>query len=135
MKLNIYSLSICILILVCVTAVKVFKIEENRYNLLQMGTFQMRNPKLVTRILTMDQIEKKEVVLVLYIRANCPYCRKVLESLKGMHKTIVIKDIGNNAQYAQQLVQIGGKQQVPCLVINGKPLYESNDIIEWLENH
>lgn len=32
------------------------------------------------------------------------------------------------------LVRIGGKKQVPCLVINGKPLYESDDIIAYLRS-
>lgn len=31
--------------------------------------------------------------------------------------------------------KIGGKTQVPCLVIDGKPLYESLDIIEWLKTN
>jgi len=31
-----------------------------------------------------------------------------------------------------ELIEIGGKGQVPCLVHNGKPLYESTDIINWL---
>ena len=34
---------------------------------------------------------------------------------------------------AGTLVSVGGKQQVPCLFIDGAPLYESGDIVEWLE--
>ena len=30
------------------------------------------------------------------------------------------------------LIRIGGKKQVPCLVINGRALYESEDIIAYL---
>ena len=33
------------------------------------------------------------------------------------------------------LIEHGGKEQVPCLFIDGKPLYESLDIIAWLEEH
>ena len=29
----------------------------------------------------------------------------------------------------------GGKRQVPCLFIDGKPLYESSDIIAWFEQN
>ena len=36
---------------------------------------------------------------------------------------------------AKELIQVGGKQQVPCLFIDGKPLYESLDIIRWLEEN
>ena len=31
-----------------------------------------------------------------------------------------------------ELIAIGGKGQVPCLVIDGQPLYESDDIIQYL---
>ncbi len=30
------------------------------------------------------------------------------------------------------LIHIGGKKQVPCLVIGNKPMYESDDIIAYL---
>jgi len=30
------------------------------------------------------------------------------------------------------LVSIGGRKQVPCLVINGSAMYESDDIIAYL---
>ena len=33
------------------------------------------------------------------------------------------------------LVRIGGKKQVPCLVADGRPLYESDDIIAYLREH
>jgi glutaredoxin len=32
----------------------------------------------------------------------------------------------------QRLVEVGGKKQIPCLFIDGKPLYESKDIVAWL---
>ncbi len=47
--------------------------------------------------------------------------------------TIPMKDTHENPAYRQELIKIGGKPQVPCLVINGKALYESNAIIEWLK--
>ena len=33
------------------------------------------------------------------------------------------------------LIEVGGMEQVPCLFIDGKPLYESLDIIAWLNAH
>ena len=33
------------------------------------------------------------------------------------------------------IVERGGKFQAPCLFIDGKPLYESLDIIDWLKAH
>lgn len=72
--------------------------------------------------------------LILYIRPSCPYCQKVLLFLKRENRTLTMRDIGD-ADALRDLIRIGGKQQVPCLLINGKALYESDDIIEWLKGH
>ena len=32
----------------------------------------------------------------------------------------------------ERLVEVGGKRQVPCLFIDGKAMYESDDIIAYL---
>ena len=29
----------------------------------------------------------------------------------------------------------GGKEQIPCLFIDGQPLYESQDIVKWLRKN
>ena len=73
--------------------------------------------------------------LVLYIRPSCPYCQKVTNFLSSQKKSIPTKDIGTDKNALNELIQKGGKRQVPCLMINGKPLYESNDIINWLKKH
>ena len=49
--------------------------------------------------------------------------------------TLSKKDINESPLYRQELIQIGGKPQVPCLVIDDKALYESDDIITWLRNN
>ena len=45
------------------------------------------------------------------------------------------RDIIESEETAKQLVTVGGKRQAPCLFIDGKPLYESQDIIDWREAH
>ena len=35
----------------------------------------------------------------------------------------------------QRLVKDGGKEQIPCLFIDGQPLYESQDIVKWLRKN
>ena len=84
---------------------------------------------------TMRQSSIEKPHLVLYSRSSCPYCKKVTNYLKKEHKKIPIKDIGKDSNAANELVRIGGKRQVPCLVINGKALYESSAIIDWLKAH
>lgn len=73
--------------------------------------------------------------LTLYYFPGCPYCQKVLRFLKDSAIPIPLKDIHANGAFRQDLIKIGGKAQVPCLVINGQALYESNDIIAWLRDH
>lgn len=72
--------------------------------------------------------------LELYKRDFCPYCRKVMEYLENKNRTDVeFKDIAKDPEAKKTLVEVGGKEQVPCLFIDGKPMYESLDIIDWLE--
>lgn len=72
----------------------------------------------------------------LYKKETCPYCRKVMQFIADSGRTdIEMKDIATNEENRRHLVEVGGKQQVPCLFIDGKPLYESGDIIEYLKEH
>lgn len=71
-------------------------------------------------------------MLELYYSPYCPYCIKVLNALKGMSVRVTLKNINEDKEAAKTLVEVGGKRQVPCLFINGSPLYESDDIISFL---
>jgi glutaredoxin len=73
--------------------------------------------------------------LTLYHFDGCPYCHRVREYLRQEGITVPMKDIRQNPTDKQELTKIGGKAQVPCLVIDGKPLYESMDIIEWFKQN
>jgi glutaredoxin len=63
----------------------------------------------------------------------CPYCQRVRDFLAKENITVPMKDTRENPAYREELIKIGGKPQVPCLVIDGKALYESLDIIEWFK--
>ena len=71
---------------------------------------------------------------LLYYKKSCPFCQKVLRFMEANHLTM---DTRETTQPGNQndLVRIGGKKQVPCLVINGKPLYESADIVAYLREN
>lgn len=71
--------------------------------------------------------------LVLYWRPGCPYCDDVIDYMKEHTIPVQLRNI-QNAQYRKELIQIGGRQQVPCLTIDGKPMYESKCILRWLQN-
>lgn len=69
----------------------------------------------------------------LYYKKSCPYCVRVLRFLESNGITLDLRDTmqpGNQ----NDLIRIGGKKQVPCLVINGRALYESEDIITYLRD-
>lgn len=44
-------------------------------------------------------------------------------------------DIYVDSKNEEELIRLGGKDQVPMLLIDGEPLYESDDIIEWFKNN
>jgi len=72
--------------------------------------------------------------LELYYYNACPFCRMVLRTIDELeiHDEIVMKDTLSNRTYSQELLQMNGRTQVPCLVIDGKPLLESADINQFL---
>ncbi len=74
------------------------------------------------------------MTLELYKMDSCPYCRRVMDYISSAGRTdIIYKDIIQSDEAEKTLVSVGGKRQVPCLFIDGKPMYESMDIIHWLE--
>ena len=72
--------------------------------------------------------------LVLYSMESCPFCQVVLTYLNDNNITLEIRDIIQQSEYRAELIEKGGKSQVPCLLINDTPLYESMDIIKWFKD-
>ena len=83
-------------------------------------------------------------MLELFQAEDCPYCQTVRTTLTELGVSYVIhnprtatKDDTRNAQTQAELVALGGKDQLPFLVdhTRGATLYESGDIVEYLEQH
>lgn len=70
--------------------------------------------------------------LDLYMKPTCPYCARVLGVIDEIGADVEIHNISEDSAARDTLISVGGKQQVPCLFIDGKPMYESSDIINWL---
>ena len=108
----------------------VFGQKMNKYNVIKIdmnSEYQMIDKK---------EEEKTMRSLVLYKKETCPYCRKVMGFISSAgRKDVIYRDIVEEADAAEELVRVGGKRQVPCLFIDGKPLYESLEIIRWLEEN
>lgn len=73
--------------------------------------------------------------LVLYFKPTCPFCNKVISFMQEKRIEIPVKNVAGSDAVRQELIKTGGKGQVPCLVIDGKALYESDEIIRWLDKH
>ena len=68
----------------------------------------------------------------LFIMETCPFCRKVLAAMDELGVELPTVDITAEPAAREELERVGGKVQVPCLFIDGRPLYESDDIIAYL---
>ena len=73
--------------------------------------------------------------LTLYQYDSCPFCAMVRNFMDQNNIKVLMKDTLLDPAARRELIQIGGKGQVPCLVIDTEPLYESRDIIQWMQEH
>lgn len=74
-------------------------------------------------------------MLTLYMTPTCPYCQKVIALIEELNLTVEMKDIKGNDAFREELIEKGGKKQVPYLVDTDKEvaMYESDDIMDFLE--
>lgn len=70
----------------------------------------------------------------LFVGTACPHCRKVENFMEENNIEIQIVNINEDGEAMKELIEKGGKRQVPCLFHDGEYMYESNDIIEFLKN-
>jgi glutaredoxin 3 len=76
----------------------------------------------------------KPVDLVLYKFDACPFCGNVMDVIDRLGVAVRYRDTRTEPGAREELTRIGGKPQVPCLFIDGRPMYESADIMRYLEN-
>ncbi|MCR5627403.1 MAG: glutaredoxin [Lachnospiraceae bacterium] len=76
------------------------------------------------------------MTLDLYMMETCPFCKRVIREIEAQGRTdIKLRDITKSEEDRETLNRVGGKEQVPCLFIDGQPLYESMDIINWMKSN
>ena len=96
-----------------------------------------KSPKLSAQ--EQVKLNKKTQHLSLYQLPACPFCVKVRRAMKRQGLELELRNIKDkSSDYKNELVSFGGKPTVPCLRIEHSEdhvewLYESNDIIEYLE--
>jgi glutathione S-transferase len=76
-------------------------------------------------------------MLTLYYKPTCPFCRRVVAVIERLELEVEMKNIEENQGYRDELLEHGGKQQVPYLVDADKEvaMYESDDIVAHLQTH
>ena len=77
--------------------------------------------------------------LKLYHFMSCPYCARVRNEIQRLELDIEHRDIHQSREFHSELLQEGGKSQVPALRIQPRGeaatwLYESDDIIRFLRS-
>lgn len=87
--------------------------------------------------LALDEQTRK---LALYEFEACPFCVKTRRAAKRLGLKIETRDAKNTEKWHNELIQEGGKYQVPCLKITDADdsatwLYESSDVIQYLNDH
>jgi glutaredoxin 3 len=75
--------------------------------------------------------------LQLYHKWQCPYSARVRDFVDEHRLGDKIEYVEiHEAEGAQdKLAALTGKTQVPCLVVDGKPMLESSEIVQWLRQN
>lgn len=76
--------------------------------------------------------------LALYQFKTCPFCVRTRRTIHRLGLNIETRDARNDPNWRNELIEQGGKFQVPCLRISNEDgsvdwLYESNDINRYLD--
>ena len=55
--------------------------------------------------------------------------------IKDLNIKVDYRDIMSDKAALEKLVADTGRRTVPCLYIDGKPMHESSDIMNWLKSN
>ncbi|WP_127716770.1 glutathione S-transferase N-terminal domain-containing protein [Halobacteriovorax sp. HLS] len=70
----------------------------------------------------------------LYQFSACPFCIKVRRVMRKLNLPIELRNANTDDELKAELKTLGGSSKVPCLRIGDTWMYESNDIIKYLED-
>jgi hypothetical protein len=70
----------------------------------------------------------------LYVKGGCGFSLRALNARDNLHLTdkVALRNISDDQEARAALVKLIDKVQVPCLVVDGKPMLESVDIVRYL---
>jgi glutaredoxin len=92
-------------------------------------------PALLVHRSPADQarVDAETQTWTLYHLMTCPFCVKVRREMKRLGVTIPLKDVGQDPQAFQELMNGGKEDQVPCLKMGDTWMYESSEINAFLQ--
>ena len=93
------------------------------------GRFFSPQPKAPSRV------PNGQEELLLYSSNRCPYCIRVFSHIESLGIEVAIADTGSDSEARNTLRNKTGRSTVPCLFIDGEPLFESRDIMAWLTEY
>lgn len=71
-------------------------------------------------------------MITLYTKTGCPYCAKVIGALRAREVPFEEKNIADEV-IGEALIREGGKRQVPYMIDGEVRMYESGDIVAYIE--
>lgn len=76
-------------------------------------------------------------MLTLYYKPTCPFCQRVIQMAENLKVELDLKDVSEDEQAMNELLEKGGLRQVPYLVDSDKntAMYESSDIIDYIRDN
>ena len=85
-----------------------------------------------------QQVDGQTKNMALYQFQQCPFCVRTRRQIHRLNLNIETRDARNDPQWNAELINDGGKYQVPCLkIVTDKGavewLYESKTINQYLE--
>lgn len=88
----------------------------------------LTRPKPVQRSVEIQgEIDEQTEDMVLYQFKQCPFCVKTRRTMRRLALNIEKRDARNDPKWNQELINDGGKYQVPCLKIT-----TADGSIEWM---
>ena len=73
--------------------------------------------------------------LAYYYFDSCPFCMMVQRTIEKLGVEVEYCDIYSDQTHLNKLIEDTGRRTVPCMYIDGTPMFESYDIIAWLETN
>jgi len=93
---------------------------------------------IIREPMVQQSIDRETANMAMYEFRGCPFCMRTRRALRRLNLHIELRDALNNPEHKKDLLEQGGKNQVPCLRFTAEDgseqwLYESLDIIDFLE--